>query len=252
VPVGAVTVVVDAYDLAGNHTHVEWPFTIVAPSPPGGPGDHGGPGGPGPVALFASHDAAGKVLSTGDVLTVSLTGPPGGQATFSLGQWKQDLPMTELAGQPGSYQGTFTVPDLTADRQETVTTRLRPDHGPALTATVTLPVNFARRSDLLPVLMRPAEDDHVGKTVVIEGTTRPLAQVECLITWKGTVLGLLQQEGQVTKVRVTADKHGHFKTDPISLSVASLASTKNITYTLRCTATAKNKTSDVVTVSFVQ
>jgi hypothetical protein len=196
------------------------------------------------------HDAAGRVLGAGDVLTVSLSGPPGGQATFNLGQWRQNLPMTELDGQPGLYQGAFTVPNLSADRIETVTARLRTAQGALLSTTLTPPVAFTHQRDLTPVIFRPRQNDHVGQTVVVEGTTLPFVQVDCTITWRGVLLGLFQQTGQVTKARLTADEQGHFQTHPLSLDVESLAATSNITYMLKCTATAGGQTSDPVTVTF--
>ncbi|MGI5820265.1 MAG: copper amine oxidase N-terminal domain-containing protein, partial [Armatimonadota bacterium] len=238
-PPGLITLVVDAHDLAGNRTRVEWSFTVVTSIPAVAP------------RLSGTHDAAGKALTTGEVLTVSLSGPSGGQADFSLGQWQQ-IPMTELPNQPGTYRGAFTVPHLPADRQETVNARLRPRQGALLTTTLAPPVAFTRQRDLAPVILRPALDEHVGQTVVVEGTTKPLAQVDCIITWRGLILGLIQQTGQLAKARLTADNQGHFRTEPIPLGVASLAAAKDITYTLKVTATAGGQTSDEVTVTFGQ
>ena len=239
-PLGLGTLVVDAYDLAGNLTHAEWPFTVVTPN------------GPAAQQLSATHDAAGRVLGTGDVLTVARDGPPNGQATFSLGQWRQNLPMTELQGQPGLYRGVFTVPNLSADRLETVTVRLRTAQGQVQNATLTPQVAFARERDLTPVLVRPTQNAHVGQTVVVEGSTQPFAQVDCTITWRGVLLGLFQATGQVTQARLTADEQGHFQTHPLSLEIESLGATSNLTYVLKCTATAGGRTSDTVTVTFAR
>ena len=144
------------------------------------------------------------------------------------------------------------MPNLPADRQETVTVRLRPAQGAPLTTTLTPPVAFTRQRDLTPVILRPTQDERVGQTVIVEGTTKPLAQVDCTITWRGVILGFFQQTGQVAKARLTADNQGHFQTDPISLAVESFAGAGDITYTLKCTATAGGETSDVVTVTFAQ
>lgn len=237
-PPGAVNLVVDAYDKAGNRTHVDLPFTVAAAT--------------GTAQVVATHDAAGNVLLPGDLLTVSATGPPGGQVTFSLGQWRTNLPMTEVDDQPGTYRGQFTVPNLAADREETVTVRLQPAQGTALTAALTPTVQFGQQRPLAPVLSRPVAGAKVGETLVIEGTTRPLAEVVCTITWKGTILGILEQTGQVAQARLTADAQGRFVSDPISLKVESLVSARNVSYTLTCTATRGGQTSNAVKVTFTQ
>ena len=92
----------------------------------------------------------------------------------------------------------------------------------------------------------------MGQTVVVEGTTQPLAQVDFAITWQGAFLGLLSVTGQVTKAQLTADAQGHFQSEPISLNVESLVSAKDRTYTLTITATEGEETSEPVTVKFMQ
>ncbi|NLO75080.1 MAG: copper amine oxidase N-terminal domain-containing protein [candidate division WS1 bacterium] len=236
-PLGQITLLVDAYDKAGNKSHVAWSFRVIR-----GTGQQ----------LTGTHDAAGKSLTPGSVLTVSATGPTNGQAKFSLGQWKVDLPMKESEDQPGTYTGKFTVPELEADRQESVSIKLQTAAGPVLETTLTPAVVFAKTRELTPVILRPTADEHVGQTVVVEGTTQPLAQVDFAITWQGAFLGLLSVTGQVTKAQLTADAQGHFQSEPISLNVESLVSAKDRTYTLTITATEGEETSEPVTVKFMQ
>lgn len=52
---------------------------------------------------------ANRVLTTGDVLTVTATGPAGGIAAFSIAGLRRGLPMIEQVGNPGTYIGTYTV-----------------------------------------------------------------------------------------------------------------------------------------------
>ena len=49
-----------------------------------------------------------KPLRAGDVLTATLTGTPGGQASFAIPGVVENVPMTE--GAAGVYTGRFTVP----------------------------------------------------------------------------------------------------------------------------------------------
>ena len=52
-------------------------------------------------------DAAGP-LKAGDAFTVTLRGTPGGKATFDLGAYATNLPMTESS--PGTYVARYTIP----------------------------------------------------------------------------------------------------------------------------------------------
>jgi hypothetical protein len=243
-PPGHVAISVDAFDKAGNETRKDWTF-IVAEAPQ--PGQGGGE-----ARLSVGHDAAG-VLMPGDALTVTATGPAGGQAALDLGDWRNNLPMAEDADHPGTYRARVPVGDLTADKTVTPRVRLRTAGGQTLQADATTAVSVSRRRDLAPVLISPTAHQKVGPQVIVEGDTQPLAQVTITITWHGTLLKILAQEGQVAQTQVTADARGHFKTDPIPLQVASALPVKDVTFTASVVATnAHGKTSDPVLVDFSQ
>ncbi len=243
-PLGHVTLSIEAFDKAGNEARSEGDFTVAEAG-------QGGPGG-GVAALSVSHDAPG-VLMPGDALTVTATGPTGGHAALDLGDWRNNVPMQEVAGNPGTYRARIPIPDQTADRTLTPRVRLRTAGGQDLQADATAPVMLSRRRTLAPVLTSPTADQRVGNQVVIEGDTQPMAQLTIIVSWHGTLLRVLEQQGQVAETQVTADAHGHFKTEPIPLKVGSVLPVKDVTYTVSVVATsAHGETSEPVEVTFSQ
>jgi hypothetical protein len=88
---------------------------------------------------------------------------------------------------------------------------------------------------------------------VVEGDTQPLSQVNIRITWRGRILSILEQTGQVVDTQVTANARGHFKIDPISLRVQSLLPVKDVRYVLTCsTRNPRGQESEATTVEFTR
>lgn len=76
------------------------------PTPPGqAPGQAGGNG---QVTITSFTQNATGPLKAGDVLTATLAGTPGGQASFSIPGVVDSVAMRETA--PGTYTGTYRVP----------------------------------------------------------------------------------------------------------------------------------------------
>src|SRR5262249_33105856 len=90
-PVGPVNVEVEVKDRAGNPTRAAWTFTVEQGQS---------------LIRSVTHNAQGP-LQAGDVLTVRMSGEPGGQATFDVGDVARGVSMTEET--PGNYVGTYTV-----------------------------------------------------------------------------------------------------------------------------------------------
>lgn len=80
---------------------------IMNPAAPANVPAGGLPAGATPTVTAFSVDAT-KALRAGDVLTATLTGTPGGQASFSIPGVADNVPMHE--GAAGVYTGTFSVP----------------------------------------------------------------------------------------------------------------------------------------------
>jgi uncharacterized Zn-binding protein involved in type VI secretion len=76
------------------------------PSPSGS----GAPASPGAsVAVSAFAISPLRPLHAGETLEVTLTGTPGGRASFDIGDYLGGIEMTEQT--PGNYRGHFTIPD---------------------------------------------------------------------------------------------------------------------------------------------
>jgi hypothetical protein len=237
---GQVRVTAKAFDQAGNTTDRTWTFTVAA-------GDNG------EEALAVNYDAIGMTLMPGDTLTVTATGPEGATGVFDLGAWRRGVRMRAVPGEPGTYEGTFTVPNLTQDREEVLTATLTTADGRQLVSDATTPVRFGPTRLLVPRIISPVANAAEGDDVVVEGETQPFSLVDIQIAWRGTSLGIFDQTGQVVDTQVTADARGRFQTDAISLRVGGLLPVKNLRYTLTCTSTdPRGATSDPVTVEFTK
>jgi hypothetical protein len=208
-PDGDVEAIVRVADKAGNATEQTWSFVVNTRGAP---------------AVAVTHDAA-EPLRTGDTLTVVLTGPPGGTATFSVGNVAEELPMAEDARTPGRYRGSYRIPYLRAGRTIEVSGDLETAQGQQLTAQATAEVVLLPGGALpAPTITTPREGAAVrGGRVVVEGTTVPRGAVKIKLeyTARGAITNL-PYSGALTDTEVTADAAGDFQTEGISLSVPVL------------------------------
>jgi hypothetical protein len=62
----------------------------------------------GAVAISAFTVDATNALRAGDKFTVTLTGTPGGKASFDIGAYVEDIPLQEAP--PGTYRAEYTIP----------------------------------------------------------------------------------------------------------------------------------------------
>lgn len=78
------------------------------PTPPGTAPTAPLPPGAASVEVTSFTQDVTKPLKAGDTLTATLSGTPGGKASFSIPGIAEDIPMRETSA--GVYEGTFTVP----------------------------------------------------------------------------------------------------------------------------------------------
>ncbi len=71
-----------------------------------------------------AHDAV-DTLRSGSQVRVTLTGTPGGTATFDVGNIARGVAMQEIPGRPGRYAGSYTIPKGVTAREVTVTAQLK-------------------------------------------------------------------------------------------------------------------------------
>ncbi len=67
------------------------------------------PGSPSPTTIANVTTSLSHPLHVGESFTVTMHGTPGGRASFDIGDLLLDQPMHET--QPGTYFGSFTIPD---------------------------------------------------------------------------------------------------------------------------------------------
>jgi hypothetical protein len=233
-PPGPVEVVADCWDRAGNHVAAKLEFTVRGEDLPEG-------------QLWVSHDAAGRVLLPGATVQITVFGPPHCVASFSLGNWRENLPLKELPNLPGAYRGAFVVPAITEGLKLTISAQAAGPGGRIWTGTGRIPVIFAAPRPLLPRLVAPVAGQRAGSETIIEGFTEPLAEVTCQISWRANLPANLVLSGRVTRLTLLADADGHFKSGPIRLSTPFDAP---VDYILTATATEGTHESPAVTVLF--
>jgi hypothetical protein len=261
---GEVTVAVRAFDRAGNVTERSWVFSVIAVVVV-------------PDTLRVTHDAGGRTLKPGDVLRVTAEGPPGATASFSLGGWQQDLPMSEGRHGSGAYAGSFTVPALDKDREEEVRATLTWPGGRRLSDDADRKVRFALPRLSAPRITSPKAGAAVGDSFVVEGEALPNSTVRVMIVWENQTpwtpprrddlttqtIGADRRpienpwnrprRGELLDTRVTTDAGGRFRTDTVSLQVPALEGATKVILTLTAIASAPGHTdSPSVTVKFTR
>jgi hypothetical protein len=98
-----------------------------------------------PMIQSVTHDAGGKILKGGEMVTVTVVGTPKAEVSLSIPKLFNDtrLPIAEKDDTPGTYMGSFTVPfNITAlDVPITATLKLGTDISPVVQADKTISVD---------------------------------------------------------------------------------------------------------------
>lgn len=197
-PAGAVPVKVQVSDTSGLTAEQNWVFT-VAPR----------------EGIKSVVQSATGPLGAGDVLTVTMTGEPGGNAWFSIPGVTQRVPMSETA--PGQYTGTYTArrgDDVVGSQVVVHMT----NNGANFSEKSTAPLTIWTRAAMKPVITSPANGAKVGADIQVTGNADPDSRVLVTVTYQQTILGIFGTTGNVASETVTADKNGHFTTAPIPLT----------------------------------
>ncbi|HET6384965.1 MAG TPA: copper amine oxidase N-terminal domain-containing protein [Armatimonadota bacterium] len=173
-------------------------------------------------------------LGAGDVLTVTMTGEPNGQAWFTIPGVAQRVPMTQTPT-PGVYTGTYTARRGDEETGQRVVGHLALN-GATFAETSTAPVTIWTKSAQTPIITSPADGAHVTGSIRVTGTADPDSQVHVQVSYKQSLLGIFATTGSLATFDVTADKQGQFETPQIPLG-GILGSTSNVNYTITATET---------------
>lgn len=192
---GRVTLRIHLEDRAGNETDDAWTFTI---------GQVQG-------ALIRSVTVNPTTpLQAGQVLTITMTGEPGGQASFTIEGVAENIPMAEAGNQPGTYFGSYTV--RSGDRAQNARIIVQLIRGGQTTraetsARVTI-VSGAQAAT--PTITSPSSGDRVGAPIVVRGTATPGSRIVVRIDYEATVV-LISIRGTYGEVSTAADASGNWQ-----------------------------------------
>ncbi len=193
---GRVVVRLVLVDRAGNRLDDAWAFTIAAVQ--------------GSLINAVTVNPT-TPLAAGQVLTITVTGEPGAQATFSIEgvAGAQNLSMSEAPNQPGVYFGSYTVRagDNVQDARVTVTLT---KGGVTSRAEASARLTIVTAVVAAPAITSPAAGATVGQPLVIRGRATPGHQVIVRVDYRGTVL-LFNLQGTYGQVATNTDAAGNWQ-----------------------------------------
>ncbi|MCL5773138.1 MAG: copper amine oxidase N-terminal domain-containing protein [Firmicutes bacterium] len=157
---GVNTAFVSAADTDGNSITKEWSFIVQT----------------GATIQSVTHNAT-RPLVAGDVITVTMIGDSGGNATFDIGTYRVNIPMAEASA--GRYVGNYTVQPADSFANAYIIGRLTLPGRPSVSLSATTPVSVSAtaQGNLIVTITSPSPNDVVGEQFEIAGSTSPYATV---------------------------------------------------------------------------
>jgi len=191
---GRVAVQVLLRDRAGNQTDSAWAFTVGAVQ----------------GALIRSVTVNPTTpLQAGQVLTVTMVGEPGGQASFAIEGVADNIPMAEATNQPGVYFGSFTVrPQDNVQNSRIFVTLARGGVSSRVEASARMTI--VGQGAPAATITAPEEGASVGAPIVVRGVAAPGSRVVVRIDYRATVV-LFSLQGTYGEVSTTADASGNWQ-----------------------------------------
>jgi hypothetical protein len=193
-PAGRNRVSITAADGARNVLKEEWAFQI---KPPGGL-----------ITSVTTNPAT--PLQPGDVFSIVVTGTPGAQASFAIGNPGSPLPMREA--RPGQYVGSAVAAARTSVIDDPITaTLVRGNVRHTMRASVGLTV--LARSPSQPTIDAPRAGATLGSRVLMRGRGPAGYVIEARISYSGPG----QRQGVLAELTTVAGKAGiwSFIVDPL-------------------------------------
>jgi hypothetical protein len=190
---GRIAVDVLLADQAGNATREQYAFWIGTVE--------------GAAIRSVTVDAA--ILSSGSTLTVTMTGEPGGRASFRVDGVTGELPMTEVSGQPGVYVGSHVIRSpQTREDARVIVTLARAGRTSQAEASTRVTILATGRVPS-PVITSPPPGARLGDPVVVRGTATPGHRVVVRVDYQGGLL-VFALRGTYGEVSTTADAAGQW------------------------------------------
>ena len=232
---GAVSVRATIADKAGNTTVSNFSFN-VAGAVAGG--------------IQSFEQGATRPLNTGEEVPLLLQGNPAGQASFDVLDANNrvissNLPLTEDRDTPGTYRGTYRVPDAAKGNLRFVG-RFSPGDGTSTTAPASAPVTILEPVNL--TVTSPQNGATAGSPLVVSGKGAPGSTVNVSIVATGMQLFILEYREDLGTKQANVDANSNWRTEAIPLPKPKNVS--GLSYVISVTQTnGANVTSEPVTLS---
>ena len=232
---GAVSVRAVISDKAGNSTTANFSFNVAGAQAGG---------------IQSFEQGATRPLNTGEEVPLILKANPAGQASFDVIDANNraistNLPLTEDRNTPGTYTGTYRVPDNAKGNLRFVG-RFAPGDGTSTTTPATAPVQILEAVNL--TVTSPTNGASVNSPLVVSGKGAPGATVNVSIVATGTQLFILEYNEDLGTQQVRVDQNGNWQTNQIPLPQRKNVS--NLRYVIAATQTdGANATSDPITLT---
>lgn len=235
---GLVDVSADVVDNAGNMTKAHFSFTIQANT----------------GSIKSINHNAPRALAAGDALTVDMTAPVGGRASFDLVEQNnpnhivvQGIPMVEIEAR--HYRGTYNILGTRDIGTLTVVGRFVDKNGDLNIKDATTPVEIvSNRETGAPTIDNLTDGDKVASPLTIRGTADASNTVQVNITATGTQYYILPYQQDLGTFKVEVNNKGKWHTDPINLPHPKNVSGLKFTITA-VQQTTNDQTSPVATVT---
>ncbi|MHB9038018.1 MAG: hypothetical protein ACYC64_15275, partial [Armatimonadota bacterium] len=191
--------------------------------------------------------SAPSPLKVGDLLTVDVSGTPGGNATFEVKDLIKAAHMDEVS--PGAYRAVLEIPKGKSVRSAALVARI------AANGAISAPVQASRLVTVEPaivapnrpsatvqlvsmkpepvaavetktetkptpvkvILTNPPDGAKITRALLIRGIADPDAKVMVTVTYTNGLTGLLKLAGEVASQMVAVGKNGEFRMGPIAL-----------------------------------
>ncbi len=204
-------------------------------------------------AITSFTQGATRATAPGEDIPLVLVATPGGRASFNViggrgAVLARDLPLSEDADEPGTYRGSFRVPDDATGNLRFVGRFDNGDGTPDQSeATAAVRITTAAAPTRLTITS-PADGRGAQFPLVITGRAAPGATVNVSVSATGTQFFVLQYNNDLGTFQARADAQGNWQTQPIPFSKPK--NVQGLTLAISATQTdAANRTSDPVEIS---
>jgi hypothetical protein len=212
---GPHVVAVALSDKAGNTTTANWGFQVA---------------GSNIIQSFVTNEPSGRAVGPESTVIFSLSAPPGGKASVTVGNLIQNLPLKET--DPGVYLGEYTIKAGDNVENAPVTARFVTRDGMTVSKSLATSLSVAAGPPPSPKIEKLKDSDYIdaGEPLTIKGRAVPNSRVRVTVSYTSKALGgILPVEGQLESKDVSANKNGDWEAEDLSLQTNTFFGTNRDT-----------------------